>query len=167
MLIYYLVCQFHRLAPSLPHSQPFSEVASSGFPGLRLCVCCVLCVCLWQVTQVQFRLQGGGTIARRFWLNDRVSLLFQFLQTVVRERERGEGKKLERKRNWPAGRDVCVDTLIAMSHRTSFPLTVPPFETIRARRSYPNRTWGLRISVQFEHNISHQSHTHTYIRGRK
>ncbi|CAM9845648.1 unnamed protein product [Ectocarpus sp. 8 AP-2014] len=37
------------------------------------------------VTQVQFRLAGGGTIARRFWLTDRVSLLFQFVRTTGEE----------------------------------------------------------------------------------
>eukprot|EP00752_Nemacystus_decipiens_P007316 g6547.t1 len=34
------------------------------------------------VTQVQFRLPGGGTTARRFWLKDRVSLLFRFVRTT-------------------------------------------------------------------------------------
>lgn len=39
-----------------------------------------------QVTQVQFRLPSGReTIARRFWLKDRVSLLFQFVRTTVRD----------------------------------------------------------------------------------
>ncbi|CAM9399636.1 unnamed protein product [Laminaria digitata] len=38
------------------------------------------------VTQVLIRLpRGGGNIARRFWLKDRVSLLYQFVRTTGEE----------------------------------------------------------------------------------
>lgn len=58
------------------------------------CVCCLtrpstknaffLFLFVGQVTQVRFRLPTGTMIARRFWLKDRVSLLFQYARTTVR-----------------------------------------------------------------------------------
>lgn len=59
-----------------------------------------------QVTQVQFRLAGGGTIARRFWLKDRVSLLFQFVRTTV---SWGGGSP----RRWGGGKSVMKSLTVA------------------------------------------------------
>lgn len=61
-----------------------SDVMSDVMSVLLSC----LVLYLRQVTQVQFRLQEGRTIARRFWLKDRVSLLFRFVRTTVRRRSR-------------------------------------------------------------------------------
>lgn len=70
MVSYQLCCAFALLVfDAMP---VVLWVLSAGFGLLR------------QVTQVQFRLQGGRTIARRFWRNDRVSLLFRFVRTTVR-----------------------------------------------------------------------------------